>query len=431
MPIYHKGSETLNKMKRPTTTTSAICLAAMFITMVVAGCWRIGTRNAFLDKGSTIGLSEKSDTSLDVQTWDCGIDGGNVTATLKDNGLLVVRGAGAMWEGYGPVRGFSHKYSSPPWDDVGHLITDVVIEEGVTSIGKFAFAFCSNMKSVVISSSVITIGPMAFYFCDSLTSVTIKDGVRSIGTNAFHSCTSLTSVKIPSSVMLIEFEGNMFLSGDNLTSITVSPDNANYSSEDGILFNKNKTSLIRCPMGRRGVYTIPSSVTTIGCGAFVHCANLVSVTIPNSVTTIEMDAFASCTRLKSLTIPSSVKSIGARSFLYCQNIMSVRIPNSVTSIGEYAFRGCYGLTSVTISGSVTSIGECAFGGCTSLTSINMLNPIPLSINIVDEKTFVDVHPDACLNVPANSLAAYHAAEGWRDFKCIKPLAPTPNATSGR
>ncbi|MBR5643551.1 MAG: leucine-rich repeat domain-containing protein [Salinivirgaceae bacterium] len=223
-------------------------------------------------------------------------------------------------------------------------------------------------------TSIGRIGRSAFENCSGLTSITIPNSVKTIGANAFLGCSGLTSVTIPNSVTSI---GNSAFCGCiGLTEINVESANTKYTSENGVLFNKNKTTIVCFPAGKAETeYTIPNSVTSIDNSAFRYCSGLTSVTIPNSVTSIGDYAFRGCSSLTSVTIPNSVTSIGSFAFESCSGLTSVTIPNSVTSIGDYAFYNCSGLTSVTIGNSVTSIGIAAFDGCYGLTSVTIPNSV--------------------------------------------------------
>ena len=172
------------------------------------------------------------------------------------------------------------------------------------------------------------------------------------------------------------------------------PDNANYKSIDGILYNKDMTIIIKCPEAKTSV-TIPNSVTSIGEGAFYGCSGLTSVTIPNSVT-----------------------SIGPYAFGWCRGLTSVTIPNSVTSIGGNAFSDCVNLTSVTIPNSVTSIGRGAFSFCDDLKSIYMQCEVPIECDpICDNNTL----KEAILYVPKGTKTAYEKVVPWEYFWNIEEL----------
>ncbi len=261
-------------------------------------------------------------------------------------------------------------------------LTSITIPNSVTAIGDWVFESCTSLTSIIIPNSVTTIGEGSFYGCTSLTGITIPDSVTDIGESAFYECENLTSITIPNSVTIIK--NDTFANCSNLTSITipnsvtiiepsafrnctsltsatipnsvttigatafggctslmrifVDKDNACYCSDEcGVLFNKDKTTLVCVPGGISGNYTVPDSVTIIGDYALLCCLNLTNVDIPDSVISIGEGAFNICISLVSITIPDNVTTIADSAFCSCTSLTSITIPKSVTLIGKYSF----------------------------------------------------------------------------------------------
>ena len=246
-------------------------------------------------------------------------------------------------------------------------LTSISIPAGVTSIGAYAFASCSSATSVSLPSGLTSIGEYAFAYTSALKSVTIPSGVTSIGNYAFYA-SGLTSVTIPASVTSLG--ANPFSTCSGLTEIKVAAENKNYSSADGVLFNKNKTTLLAYPAGKTAAsYSVPGSVKNIGDHSFENNKSIKNVTIPSAVSYIGASAFNGCSALESAPLPASVTTIGACAFCDCSALKSISIPSGVTHVPEYAFYNCASLESATLSSNVTKIGDYAFRNCGKLSSI--------------------------------------------------------------
>lgn len=223
-------------------------------------------------------------TSAATYSGTCGDSGDNVTWSLDTaTGVFTISGTGNMKSNY-------TSYSQRPWHSYRSNIKSVVIEDGVTSIGIYAFRNCNYLNSITIPDSVTKIEKEAFYGCLGLTEIKLPEKLVSIGDSAFYGCNALTSIDIP------------------------------------------------------------DSVTAIGTYAFCGCSTLTSITIPKGVVSISNYTFQSCSALQNVTFHDNVKTIGAYAFKSCTSLNEVVFPNSITSIGQQAFYGCKALNKISYCG---------------------------------------------------------------------------------
>ena len=354
-----------------------------------------------IGKNATLYYPVSGEQSYDNQGWfnyfskriGLGQCGDNLYWYVDNNNTLTIFGTGAMYD---------YEWSEldgdiSPWRNLNTAPTSLVLEEGITHIGNYAFRYCDGfIGSLTIPNSVTSIGYEAFYSCSGFTgSLTIGNSVTTIGDKAFDECSGFTgSLTIPNSVTSIGykafcscsgFTGSLTI-GNSVTTI------GNYAFQN-------------CS-GFTGSLTIPNSVTTIGDNAFDECSGFTgSLTIPNSVTSIGKSVFAYCSGFTgSLTIPNSVTTIGTSAFAYCSGFTgSLTIPNSVTTIGNSAFENCSGFTgSLTIPNSVTTIENYAFYECTGFNS---------SLTIGNSVTYIGDY-------------AFRYCSGFRDIFFYRDTNPT-------
>lgn len=279
----------------------------------------------------------------------------------------------------------------------------------VTAIGDNAFRDCTSLSTITIPDSVIKVGREAFwntaflnnkqnwdsdvlYLGDILLdvnytkkgSLVIKDGTRVIADYALYMSSSITDVTIPASVKYVG--DSAFALCRKLDTISVTARNQNLSSVDGVLYNKDKSTLICYPNGKGNLeYDIPKTVKTINAGAFMYCDNLQSITVPNTVTSIGKEAFAYCEALTKAIIPTSVTIISDGMYDHCGALNEIVFHDNITKIGENAFKWCSSLNSITLPAKLVEIAPTAFDQCRYLKSIS----IPNTVKTVGDGAFHD------------------------------------------
>jgi uncharacterized repeat protein (TIGR02543 family) len=356
-------------------------------------------------------------------SWAITVSGSQRTLTISKRS----NGDGKM-EDYG-----NSSSDSRPWDASRDELQVLVIQDGVTQIGNYAFYKCSKLTCALsIPASVTAIGTGAFEGCSGLTGAPIiPAGATSIAGNIFRGCKSLTgALTIPSGVTSIgarAFEGCSGLTGtltipSGMTSIGI----AVFSGCSGLTGKLTIPSKVTS-IGDNAFYgcskltgtlTIPSGVTSIGSNAFNGCSGLTgALTIPSGVTYIGSGTFSGCSGLTgALTIPSGVTSIYSNTFENCSGLTNVTIPRGVTNINSSAFENCSNLTSVSFPLTTTTIESWAFGGCTKIGKVTCLSLTPPKIS---SAAFDNVILSAItLSVPSSVLSKYQAANTWKSFKVV-------------
>ncbi len=324
----------------------------------------------------------QEESELDVVC--SGSCGDNVSWSFLKDGTLTLTGTGKMTDFLYP--------SASPW--YNQEVKNVIIDEGIINIGKNAF-------------------------CDSaMISISLPESLETIGEYAFWGCSGLTSVHIPSGVTMIKpgaFAGASY-GNSRLTSITVDNNNPAYMDIEGVVYSKDKETLVVFPAGKSGRYTISNSVQVIEDASFSGCKGLTGVSIPISVKKIGNYAFQGCSSLKDIPIPKGLSEIGKASFSET-NINEVEIPETVCSIGENAFTNCYNLEEAVINSPTNKISNGTFSGCSSLKTVHL----PNTINRIEKFVFLNCASltDIYFYGPENKWNSIIIEKGLDSDTCIE------------
>ena len=293
----------------------------------------------------------------------CGAAGENLLWELNpETGVLTVTGSGEMKD---------YEKNSTPWYDHSESISSLVLPEGLTSVGSYAFAGCTRLASVSVPSSLKAIGDYAFSDCSALTAFPFPNGMEYVGIAAFQNCAGLTSITLPASLMQIDMR--VFSGCSGLTNVT-----------------------------------FPEELYSIKGEAFLDCTGLTELAFPQTLQTIDFGAFQGCTGLTSLELPSSVNKLGESVFYRCSGLTSITLSPSIEDIPYYAFADCSGLKSVTIPQGVCRIGMCSFYCCKALESLSL----PSSLLSIDQMAFLGCPLLSAVTIPQSVRSVDSYAFGY-------------------
>lgn len=294
-------------------------------------------------------------------------------------------------------------------------ITRVGIPEGVTEIDNFAFSDGKEITELILPDSVTALKGIVLCGCDALTHIHLSDGLTQIDLNRFNIL-------------------------KNLTTVTVSENNSCFCSIDGVLYTKDKKTLVLCPAGKSSI-TIPESVTCIGPQALAGCRNITEIHFPARLTAIKRYAFHAC-GIREAIIPESVTELENGAFYYCKNLSRVSLPRGITEIAEYTFDGCSELTEISIPDGVTKIDSYAFDFCEKLSAVSIPDSVssigrsafrrceslrnvilPDRITEIADNTFLGCSALRCITIPESVQRIDIMALGCCNSLCMIKLHP--------
>lgn len=285
----------------------------------------------------TFDINSKTYTYKTVKTIDRGIEKGNWWWGYFKDGTLLIDGNGGSMSDYG--------LNGSPWYEYRSDIKKIILLEGTHNIGSCAFCNMNNVEEIYIPKEVNRIGNLAFSGCSSLKKINVdrENSFYSTEEGNLYDKTKTTLLKCPGGKEIIEIPETVqeikenFAGNSILKEINVSDNNQTFSSIEGVLYNKDLTKLIRCPIGKKGKYAINAKTKQIESYAFAYCRNLENVIFPNKLEVIGHSSFESCSEIKKISIPVSVKKIKKYAFAHCGKLEKVIFQGRVAEIDEEAF----------------------------------------------------------------------------------------------
>ena len=291
-----------------------------------------------------------------AETVDSGTCGDNLTWTLDSDGLLTIRGTGAMADYQNSQDPVTEKFrTTAPWGTHYQDIKALVVEDGVTFIGDNAFYGCSSLTDVTLPDSVTSLSSHAFANCTALTEITLPKDLTAIGASAFVGCSALKKIALPQGITTLE--RYTFYRCASLADVTL-PEGLQFIGYSAFQECVSLTEL-----------ALPESLTSIGECAFEGCTALADVALPANLTTLEWSAFRDCPSLTGIVLPEGLTLVEGYAFSGCSSLTDMVIPDKVKTLEDSAFENCTSLGSITLPAGVTTIEEFVFDGCTALRDV--------------------------------------------------------------
>ena len=330
-----------------------------------------------------------------------GTCGTSVNWSLDKAGVLTISGSGAMKD-YG-------SYASTPWYSNRTAIKSVVIQDGITSVGSFCFAECSQLTSVSFGADVKEIHSDAFYNCKKLATVALPANLQTLGSEAFRGCVAMTSVTFGNKLTSVGMDAFRYCNG--LTKVTL-PDSIT-SMDTRVFYECMGLTEVHIPnsltylndftfSGCTALQTVTggAKLEWVGMQCFEKCSALVNIQLSDTVTTIHSAAFSGCSKLQQFRMPANLQSIRSSAFKNCTVLNGVSFPSTLTSIGNEAFRSCSALTAVTVPDSVEELSNGVFANCTKLAVVNL----PKTLTKIGDMAFFECYALQTVVIP-NSVTS--------------------------
>ena len=327
-------------------SSDASSAASSDTTSDAASVTEVAEETAVIEESASEGEDMKAALANGEEFAASGSCGDNITWTLDREGTLTISGSGEMED---PA------FSEVAWQDYRDQITAIIINEGVTSIGDYAFRNCTNIASIILPQSLRVIGEYAFYYASGPSVLNLPDNLKTIYGYAFEGMQGVQEIAIPDSV--VDLREGAFYNCNELRSVTIG---------NGVTSILEETFMLDTALEQ---VVLPEKLQCLAACAFSGCSALKRITIPSTVTVIEYEAFYQCSSLEEVVLPDNLSVISEETFSYCTGLSRIEIPDSVTKIEKQAFAYCESISEIALPAKLEILEDGAFLGCKRLNKV--------------------------------------------------------------